>query len=105
VTGNPRIPRVPRLPLAEWPDADAAAWKRACTPCAGPFSQNPPRSLGTYGVYGEAYAGYLWHLRSLNQLDPAETPAQRVRIPTQGGQVFRSDPGHCSDLMAATIPI
>jgi hypothetical protein len=28
-----------------------------------------------------------------------------LRIPTQGGQVFRSDPGHCSDLMAATIPI
>jgi len=31
--------------------------------------------------------------------------AIKVRIPTQGGQVFRSDPGHCSDLMAATIPI
>jgi hypothetical protein len=31
--------------------------------------------------------------------------AAEVRIPTQGGQVFRSDPGHCSDLMAATIPI
>jgi hypothetical protein len=28
-----------------------------------------------------------------------------MRIPAQGGQVFRSDPGHCSDLMAATIPI
>ena len=28
-----------------------------------------------------------------------------VRIPAQGGQVFRSDRGHCSELMAATIPI
>ena len=28
-----------------------------------------------------------------------------LRIPTQGGQVFRSDRGHRSDLMAATIPI
>ena len=28
-----------------------------------------------------------------------------VRIPTQGGQVFRFDRGHHSDLMAATIPI
>jgi hypothetical protein len=28
-----------------------------------------------------------------------------VRIPTQGGQVFRPDRGHRSDLMAATIPI
>jgi hypothetical protein len=28
-----------------------------------------------------------------------------LRIPTQGGQVFRFDRGHRSDLMAATIPI
>jgi len=28
-----------------------------------------------------------------------------LRIPTQGGQVFQFDRGHCSDLMAATIPI
>ena len=29
----------------------------------------------------------------------------RKKIPTQGGQVFRPDRGHRSDLMAATIPI
>jgi hypothetical protein len=28
-----------------------------------------------------------------------------MRIPTQGGQVFRPDRGHRSDLMAATVPI
>jgi len=28
-----------------------------------------------------------------------------VRIPTQGGQVFRFDRGHHSGLMAATVPI
>jgi hypothetical protein len=28
-----------------------------------------------------------------------------LRIPTQGGQVFRSDRGQPTDLMAATIPI
>jgi hypothetical protein len=26
-------------------------------------------------------------------------------IPIQGGQAFRFDPGHDSDLMAATVPI
>jgi hypothetical protein len=67
-----------RLPLAEWPATDAAAWERACTPCAGPFSQHPPRSPATYSMYADGYAGWLWHLRSLNQLDPAETPAERV---------------------------
>ena len=70
--------RMGRLPLAEWPAADAAAWERACTPGAGPFSQNPPRSPATYSMYAGGYAGYLWHLRRLNQLDPAETPAERV---------------------------
>jgi hypothetical protein len=67
-----------RLPLAEWPVADAAAWERACKPSAGPFSQNPPRSPATYSMYGDGYAGWLWHLMSLNQLDPAETPTERV---------------------------
>jgi len=28
-----------------------------------------------------------------------------MRIPTQGGQAFRFDRGHPSDLMPATIPI
>ena len=36
---------------------------------------------------------------------PAEDDASGVRIPTQGGQGFRFDPGPHSDLMAATIPI
>jgi hypothetical protein len=74
-----------RLPLAEWPAADAAAWERACTPCAGPFSQNPPRSPATYSMYADGYAGYLWHLKSLNQLDAAETPAERVTRERLGG--------------------
>jgi hypothetical protein len=29
----------------------------------------------------------------------------RLRIPTQGGQVFQSDRGHHSNLIAATPPI
>jgi hypothetical protein len=29
-------------------------------------------------MYAEAYGGFLWHLQSQDQLDPAETPAQRV---------------------------
>ena len=33
------------------------------------------------------------------------TALSTMRIPTQGGQVFRSDGGHPTDLMAATIPI
>jgi hypothetical protein len=77
VSDNP-APRMRRLPPAQWPAADAAAWKRACTPDAGPFGQNPPRSPATYGMYADGYAGYLWHLRSLNLLDPGETPAERV---------------------------
>lgn len=79
------IPRMPRLPLAEWPAADAAAWELACTPCAGPFSQTPPRSLATYSMYADGYAGYLWHLKSLGQLDLAVTPAERVTRERLGG--------------------
>ena len=30
---------------------------------------------------------------------------RKLWIPTQGGQAFRSDRGHPTDLMAATIPI
>jgi len=78
LTDMPPAPRMGRLPIAEWPAADAAAWTLARTPRAGPFSQNPPRSLATYGMYADGYAGYLWHLKSLNQLHPAETPAERV---------------------------
>jgi integrase/recombinase XerD len=78
VSDTPPAPRVPRLPLAEWPAADAAAWQLACTPGAGPFSRNPARSRATYTMYADGYAGWLWHLRSLNQLHPAETPAERV---------------------------
>ncbi len=85
MTDNPPTPRMRRLPLAEWPAADAAAWKRACTPSAGPFSQNPPRSSATYSMYADGYAGYLWYLKSLNQLDPAETPAERVTRERLGG--------------------
>jgi hypothetical protein len=33
------------------------------------------------------------------------SPGIEMRIPTQGGQVFRPDRGHPSDVMAATIPI
>ena len=44
----------------------------------GPFSQNLPRSPATYDMYADGYAGYLWHLKTLNQLDAAETPAERV---------------------------
>ncbi len=37
-------------------------------------------------------------------LDAGGTPP-RLRIPTQGGQVFRFHRGHHSDLIAATVPI
>jgi hypothetical protein len=35
----------------------------------------------------------------------ARRPSPEVRIPIQGGQVFRFDGGHRSNVIAATIPI
>jgi hypothetical protein len=36
---------------------------------------------------------------------PGTPETVRMWIPTQGGQVFRADGGHPTDLMAATLPI
>ena len=70
--------RMRRLPQADWPAADATAWAAASNPRPGPFSRNRRRSPATYRMYAEAYGGFLWHLQSEGQLDPAETPAERV---------------------------
>ncbi len=43
------------------------------------------------------------YLRAYDSVGDAR--ASLVRIPTQGGQVFQSDRGQPTDLMAATIPI
>ena len=72
------IVRMGRLPLADWPPADAAVWTAACNPLPGPFSQTPKRSSATYRMYAQGYAGFLWHLHRQGQLDPAETPVERV---------------------------
>ena len=40
------------------------------------------------------------HRAKIHSTNPIE-----LRIPTQGGQLFRFDGGHRSNLMAATIPI
>jgi site-specific recombinase XerC len=70
--------RMRRLPWADWPAADAAAWTAASNPRPGPFSRNRRRSPATFRMYAEAYAGFLWHLQSQGQLEPAETPAERL---------------------------
>jgi hypothetical protein len=70
--------RMRRLPQADWPAADAAAWAAASNPRPGPFSRNRRRSPATYRMYAEAYGGFLWHLKTEGQLDPAEIPAERV---------------------------
>jgi hypothetical protein len=102
MTDIPPTPHMRRLPLAEWPAADAVAWERACTPCAGPFSQNPPRSPATYSMYADGYAGWLWHLRSLNQLNPIETLVERVtreRLGTYHERLVRA--GHADHTIVA----
>jgi integrase len=76
--GTPPIVRMGRLPLADWPTADAAVWTAASNPLPGPFSQTPKRSPATYRMYAQGYAGFLWHLRRQGQLDPGETPVERV---------------------------
>ena len=45
------------------------------------------------------------HVRTLTSRTMLITLLYALRIPVQGGQIFRSDRGHCSELMAATIPI
>ena len=80
MTGTPPIVRMGRLPLTDWPTADAAAWTTACNPVPGPFSQTPKRSPATYCMYAQGYAGFLWHLQRQGQLDPAETPVERVTL-------------------------
>jgi hypothetical protein len=80
MTGTPPVVRMGRLPLAVWPTADAAVWTAACNPVPGPFSQTPKRSPATYRMYAQGYAGFLWHLQRQGQLDPAETPAERVTL-------------------------
>lgn len=97
MTDIPPAPRMGRLPIAEWPAADAAAWKLTRTPRAGPFSQNPQRSPATYSMYADGYAGYLWHLKSLNQLHPAETPAERVTRERLGDYHNRLVGAGCAD--------
>ena len=69
-----------RLRQAEWPPGDAAVWATACNPRPGPFSPTPRLSPATYRMYAEAYAAFLWHLKSQGLLDPAETPAERVTL-------------------------
>jgi hypothetical protein len=78
MTGTPPIVRMGRLPQAAWPTADAAVWTAACNPLPGPFSQTPKRTPATYRMYAQGYAGFLWHLQRQGQLDPAETPVERV---------------------------
>jgi hypothetical protein len=78
MSGPSLAARMRRLPWADWPAADAAAWTAASNPRPGPFSRNRRRSPATYRMYAEAYAGFLWHLQSQGQLEPAETPAERV---------------------------
>lgn len=74
-----------RLPVAQWPAADAAAWQRACHPQPGPFSAAPPRSPQTYRAYAQGYGAYLGYLQSQDLLSLAETPAERVTRARLGG--------------------
>jgi hypothetical protein len=57
------------------------------------------------GNFTRTEDGYCGRLRTLTiDVELTLVPAN-VRIPTQGGQVFQSDRGQPTDLMAATIPI
>jgi hypothetical protein len=74
-----------KLPIADWPCADAAAWHQACHPRPGPFSPHQPRSPHTYSKYAKGWGIYLRYLQAQGQLDPGETPAQRVTLERLGG--------------------
>ena len=70
---------VRQLPVSAWPAADAAAWTVACNPRPGPFSRRK-LSPYTYRNYARSYGAFLWHLTTQGELDPAESPAQRVTL-------------------------
>jgi len=72
------------LPLAAWPQADAAAWAAARDSAPGPFSRNPPHSSATYDIYATGYGYFLWHLESQGHLEPAETPIERPTLERLG---------------------
>jgi hypothetical protein len=72
------------LPTRAWPPADAAAWARAQRTHRGPFGDNTVRSPFTYVKYASGYGAYLWHLHSLDLLDSAEGPAERVTLERLG---------------------
>ena len=59
MTGTPPAIRMGRLPLTDWPTADAAVWTAACNPLPGPFSQTRKRSPATYRMYAQGYAGFF----------------------------------------------
>jgi hypothetical protein len=62
-----------------------AAWQQACHPQPGPFSPHKRRSLHTYAKYAKGWGIYLRYLQSQNQLDPAETPVQRITLDRLAG--------------------
>ena len=74
-----------KLAVADWPPADAAAWAEDTNPQPGPFSRHQPRSSATYRKYAAGWGVFLWYLQTKGQLDPAETPLQRVTMERLAG--------------------
>jgi hypothetical protein len=92
MTGTPPIVRMGRLPLANWPRADAGVWTAACNPLPGPFSQTPKRSPATHRMYAQGYAGFLWHLQRHGQSPARPRPLRCLadcRAVIQPDGIFR----------------
>ena len=68
------------LPVKDWPPADAAAWREACSPRPSLLDELCQRSPATDRKYAAGYGAFLWFLGQQNWLDPAEPPAERVTL-------------------------
>ncbi|MDA8250230.1 MAG: tyrosine-type recombinase/integrase [Rhodospirillales bacterium] len=66
---------------ADWPEADRRAWERAIAPPRGPFRSKGggrARNPATQRKTERGYGSWIFFLRQHGQLNPMETPAQRV---------------------------
>ena len=65
----------------DWPAADRLVWERATAPSRGPFRSKGggrARNTATRRKTERGYGAWLSFLRQCGDLDPAETPAQRI---------------------------
>src|SRR5690349_16572713 len=78
-----------RRPVPLWPEPDQQAWERARRP-GGPF-EAPGRAAAWAPTTCRARSGswgqFLSWLDSVDQLDPAEAPADRLTFERLGGHI------------------